>query len=164
MAVRSFSYDVFLSFRGEDTRYGFTGYLYNVLREREIDTFIDDQELNKGDEITKALEEAIEKSKIFIIVLSENYAYSSFCLNELTHILNFTEGKNDLSVLPVFYKVDPSDVRKHTGSFGEALANHEKKLKSNNMEKLQIWKMALHQVSNFVGHHFKDDGYQIIIT
>ena len=158
MALRSFSYDVFLSFRGEDTRYGFTGNLYNVLRERGIHTFIDDQELQKGDQITTALEEAIEKSKIFIIVLSENYASSSFCLNELTHILNFTEGKNDLSVLPVFYKVDSSDVGKHTGSYGEALANHEKKLNSNNMEKLETWKMALHQVSNISGHHFQHDG------
>ncbi|KRH08232.1 hypothetical protein GLYMA_16G137600v4 [Glycine max] len=158
MALRSFSYDVFLSFRGEDTRYGFTGNLYNVLRERGIHTFIDDQELQKGDQITKALEEAIEKSKIFIIVLSENYASSSFCLNELTHILNFTKGKNDVLVLPVFYKVDPSDVRKHRGSFGEALANHEKKLNSNNMEKLETWKMALHQVSNISGHHFQHDG------
>eukprot|EP00256_Glycine_max_P067197 XP_025981792.1 TMV resistance protein N isoform X4 [Glycine max] len=158
MAVRSSSYDVFLSFRGEDTRHGFTGNLYNVLRERGIDTFIDDEELQKGHEITKALEEAIEKSKIFIIVLSENYASSSFCLNELTHILNFTKGKSDRSILPVFYKVDPSDVRYHRGSFGEALANHEKKLKSNYMEKLQIWKMALQQVSNFSGHHFQPDG------
>ncbi|KAL2966523.1 hypothetical protein AAZX31_16G122400 [Glycine max] len=158
MAVRSSSYDVFLSFRGEDTRRGFTGNLYNVLRERGIDTFIDDEELQKGHEITKALEEAIEKSKIFIIVLSENYASSSFCLNELTHILNFTKGKSDRSILPVFYKVDPSDVRYHRGSFGEALANHEKNLNSNNMEKLQIWKMALQQVSNFSGHHFQPDG------
>ncbi|KHN11116.1 TMV resistance protein N [Glycine soja] len=158
MAVRSSSYDVFLSFRGEDTRHGFTGNLYNVLRERGIDTFIDDEELQKGHEITKALEEAIEKSKIFIIVLSENYASSSFCLNELTHILNFTKGKSDRSILPVFYKVDPSDVRYHRGSFGEALANHEKNLNSNYMEKLQIWKMALQQVSNFSGHHFQPDG------
>ncbi|KHN11123.1 TMV resistance protein N [Glycine soja] len=160
MAVRSFSYDVFLSFRGEDTRYSFTGNLYNVLRERGIHTFIDDDELQKGDQITSALEEAIEKSKIFIIVLSENYAYSSFCLNELTHILNnFTKGKNDLLVLPVFYIVDPSDVRHHRGSFGEALANHEKKLNSDNMEKLETWKMALHQVSNISGHHFQHDGF-----
>ncbi|KAH1151335.1 hypothetical protein GYH30_045032 [Glycine max] len=158
MAVRSFSYDVFLSFRGEDTRYGFTGNLYNVLRERGIHTFIDDDEPQEGDEITTALEAAIEKSKIFIIVLSENYASSSFCLNSLTHILNFTKENNDVLVLPVFYRVDPSDVRHHRGSFAEALADHEKKLNSNNMEKLQTWKMALHQVSNISGHHFQHDG------
>ena len=160
MALRSFSYDVFLSFRGEDTRYGFTGNLYNVLRERGIHTFIDDDEPQEGDEITTALEAAIEKSKIFIIVLSENYASSSFCLNELTHILNFTEGKNDPLVLPVFYKVNPSYVRHHRGSFGEALANHEKKLNSTNMENLETWKIALHQVSNISGYHFQHDGYE----
>ncbi|KAL2966538.1 hypothetical protein AAZX31_16G123100 [Glycine max] len=158
MALRSFSYDVFLSFRGEDTRYGFTGYLYNVLRERGIHTFIDDDEPQEGDEITTALEAAIEKSKIFIIVLSENYASSSFCLNSLTHILNFTKENNDVLVLPVFYRVNPSDVRHHRGSFGEALANHEKKSNSNNLEKLETWKMALHQVSNISGHHFQHDG------
>ncbi|KAG4912028.1 hypothetical protein JHK86_052461 [Glycine max] len=49
------------------------------------------------------------------------------------------------------------DVRNHTGSFGKALANDEKKFKStNNMEKLETWKMALNQVANFSGyHHFK---------
>ncbi|KAL2966540.1 hypothetical protein AAZX31_16G123200 [Glycine max] len=158
MAWRSFSYDVFLSFRREDTRHGFTGNLYNVLRERGIHTFIDDDEPQKADQITKALEEAIKNSKIFIIVLSENYASSFFCLNELTHILNFTKGWDDVLVLPVFYKVDPSDVRHHRGSFGEALANHEKNLNSNYMGKLKTWKMALRQVSNFSGHHFQPDG------
>lgn len=79
-----FTYDVLLSFRGEDTRYGFTGNLYKVLHDSGIHTFIDDEELQKGDEITTALEKAIEESIIFIVVLSQNYASSSFCLNELT--------------------------------------------------------------------------------
>uniref|UniRef100_K7MWS1 TIR domain-containing protein n=1 Tax=Glycine max TaxID=3847 RepID=K7MWS1_SOYBN len=156
----SFSYrftnDVFLSFRGKDTRHSFTGNLYKALSERGINTFIDDKKLPRGDEITSALEKAIEESRIFIIVLSENYAWSSFCLNELDYILKFIKGKG-LLVLPVFYKVDPSDVRNHTGSFGESLAYHEKKFKStNNMEKLETWKMALNQVANLSGyHHFK---------
>ena len=67
-------------------------------------------------------------------------------------------------VLPVFYRVNPSDVRHHRGSFGEALANHEKKSNSNNMEKLETWKMALHQVSNISGHHFQHDGYVPFLT
>ena len=56
------------------------------------------------------------------------------------------------------------DGGKHRGSFGEALANHEKKLNSNNMEKLETWKMALHQVSNISGHHFQHDGYVLFLT
>ncbi|KAK7364856.1 hypothetical protein VNO80_13600 [Phaseolus coccineus] len=150
-----FKYDVFLSFRGKDTRQGFTGNLYKALCDRGIRTFIDDHHLPRGDQITSELENAIQESRIFIIVLSQNYASSSFCLNELDYILRFIKHKGRL-VLPVFYGVDPSDVRHHTGSFGEALAHHEEKLNSYyNMEKLETWKMALHQVANLSGYHFK---------
>ncbi|CAJ1958404.1 unnamed protein product [Sphenostylis stenocarpa] len=156
----SFVYDVFLSFRGEDTRYSFTGNLYNALRDRGIHTFIDDEELRKGDEITSALEKAIEESRIFITVLSQNYASSSFCLNELAYILHCAKRKG-LLVLPVFYNVVPSHVRHHTSSFGEALAAHEKRFKAKsqdfelNMEKLEKWKIALREAADLSGYHFK---------
>ncbi|RDX75124.1 TMV resistance protein N, partial [Mucuna pruriens] len=133
-----FSYDVFLSFRGKDTRYGFTGNLYKALLDRGIRTFIDHKELQKGDLITSALEKAIQDSRIFIIVLSQNYASSSFCLNELAYILNFTNQKG-LLVFLIFHNVNPSDVRNHTGSFREALAGHKNKFKAN-LDKLETWK------------------------
>ncbi|XP_020222471.1 TMV resistance protein N isoform X2 [Cajanus cajan] len=163
MAVRScldaLAYDVFLNFRGSDTRHGFTGNLYKALHDRGIHTFIDDEELQRGEEITPALQSAIEKSKIAIIVLSNNYASSSFCLDELTYIVECLNRK-DLLVLPVFYNVDPSDVRYQKSSYGEALAKHEERFE-HNMEKLQKWKMALHQVANLSGFHFKyGDGYE----
>ena len=47
-------FDVFLSFRGEDTRLGFTSHLYNSLRQRGINTFIDDN-LQRGEEIFASL-------------------------------------------------------------------------------------------------------------
>jgi len=155
-----FRYDVFLSFRGKDTRHGFTGNLYKSLCHRGIHSFFDDHHLPKGDHISSELENTIQDSRIFIIILSENYASSSFCLNELDYILRFIKHKGRL-VFPVFYGVDPSDVRHHMGTFGEALAHHEKKLNSYyNMEKLERWKMALHQVANLSGYHFKH-GYTI---
>ncbi|KAL5173412.1 TMV resistance protein N [Glycine soja] len=110
-----FTYDVLLSFRGEDTRYGFTGNLYKALYDKGIHTFID-EELQRGDKITSTLEKAIQESGIFIIVLSESYASSPFCLNEVAYILNFIKGNGQL-VLPVFHNVDTSHVRHHTGSF-----------------------------------------------
>ena len=138
-----FTYDVFLSFRGEDTRYGFTGNLYKALYDKGIHTFID-EELQRGDKITSTLEKAIQESGIFIIVLSESYASSPFCLNELAYILNFIKGNGQL-VLPVFHNVDTSHVRHHTGSFEQ----------KNNVEKLDTWKMALHQAASLSGYHFK---------
>uniref|UniRef100_F6GW20 ADP-ribosyl cyclase/cyclic ADP-ribose hydrolase n=1 Tax=Vitis vinifera TaxID=29760 RepID=F6GW20_VITVI len=46
----------------------------------------------------------------------------------------------DQIVLPVFDHVDPSDVRKQKGSFGEAFANH--KINADE-EKVQRWKAAM---------------------
>ena len=99
MATPRFGYDVFLSFRGGDTRHGFTGNLYKALCNRGIHTFIDDEELQSGEEITPALQKSIEESRIAIVVLSQNYASSSFCLDELVVIL---DCKNKgLLVIPV---------------------------------------------------------------
>ncbi|XP_016203963.1 TMV resistance protein N-like [Arachis ipaensis] len=152
-------YDVFISFRGEDTRYGFTGNLYKALFDKGVHTFIDDEELQRGDEITPSLLKAIQESRIAIIVLSPNYASSSFCLDELVHILHCIKGNNRL-VLPVFYEADPSDVRHQRNSFGEAMAKHEEKFKSD-LNKVHKWKQALHQVANLSGYHFKHgDGYE----
>jgi len=151
---RRFTYDVFLSFRGEDTRYDFTGNLYKSLCDRGIHTFIDNEELQSGEKITAALVKAIEESRIAIVVLSHNYASSSFCLDELAAIL---DCKNKgLLVIPVFYKVDPSYVRHQKGSYGEALTKRQRRFEDT--QKVQKWEAALRQVANLSGDHFKE-GY-----
>ena len=164
----AFTYDVFLSFRGEDTRFGFTGHLYSALTDRGINTFIDDEELGRGKEITPSLLSAIEESKIAIIVLSKNYPSSSFCLDELAKILDCLKGKGRL-VIPVFYHVDPSDVRKQKGTYRKALAVQENKLKADkeklndNMERLHKWRTALKQVADLSGYHIRH-GYLLIFV
>ncbi|KAG6628089.1 hypothetical protein CIPAW_15G176500 [Carya illinoinensis] len=114
-------YDVFLSFRGEDTRNTFIAHLHHALLQNGIHTYIDEDELRRGGEISPALLQAIENSRLSIIVLSENYASSTWCLDELLNILNCKETKQQI-VLPIFYHVNPSEVRNQRGSFGEALA------------------------------------------
>ncbi|MED6221036.1 hypothetical protein PIB30_050619 [Stylosanthes scabra] len=144
----NYTYDVFLSFRGQDTRKGFTGSLYNALHQRGIHTFIDDEGLKPGEEITPSLLNAIDDSRIAIVVFSKDYASSSFCLKELVKILDCVDSKGRL-VLPVFYDVDPSDVRYQKGSYGVALAKHEKR---HNVEE---WRKALTKAANLSGCHFK---------
>ncbi|CAL9029496.1 unnamed protein product [Prunus brigantina] len=152
------SYDVFLSFRGEDTRNNFTGHLYTALCQRGLNTFIDD-ELRRGEEIAPTLIKAIQESMASVVVFSENYASSKWCLDELACILDCKESKRQI-VLPIFYKVDPSDVRNQRGSFGVALSRHEANFKSNNssssMDRVQRWRAALTQAANFSGWHFPD--------
>ncbi|KAI9076734.1 hypothetical protein K1719_041317 [Acacia pycnantha] len=97
-----YRYDVFLSFRGEDTRHIFTVPLYNALRRKGINAFIDDKKLGKGEEISPSLLKAIERSRVSIIVFSKNYATSTWCLEELAHIIQCKKEKNQL-VMPTFY-------------------------------------------------------------
>ncbi|XP_050369264.1 TMV resistance protein N-like [Argentina anserina] len=148
-------FDVFLSFRGEDTRRGFTSHLYNQLGFGQVlKTFIDDQELQIGAEISPKLLTAIRNSHLAIVVLSPNYASSTWCLDELATIIDSMEA-GDERILPVFYNVDPSDVRHQRKSFAEAFDKHEEKF-SGNPEKVVRWREALRKVANLSGWDAKN--------
>ena len=157
-STRRWDYDVFLSFRGEDTRYGFTGHLFHALCDNGFTTFIDD-DLQRGEQISAELLIAIKSARVSIIIFSQNYAFSSWCLDELVEILNCKE--NGQLVLPVFYKVDPSEVRKQEGNFKVALAEQEIKFK-NNIEKVQRWRAALNEAASLSGWHY-ENRYALII-
>ncbi|RVW86295.1 TMV resistance protein N [Vitis vinifera] len=146
------SYEVFISFRGEDTRKNFTDHLYTTLVANGIRTFRDDEELEKGGDIASDLLRAIEESKIFIIIFSTNYANSRWCLNELVKIFECTTQKQS-TILPIFYHVNPSDVRKQSGSYGDAFVDHEKDADEKKMEVIQKWRTALNQVASLCGLH-----------
>jgi hypothetical protein len=148
-SVSRWTYDVFLSFRGEDTRKTFTAHLYSALRRNEINTFMDDK-LRSGEEITPALLEAIQESEISIIVLSQNYASSRWCLDELLEILECRKTRKQ-QVLPLFYNVDLSEVRNQTNSIGKAFTQLEKRFKDE--MKVKGWKTALTEVANLSGMH-----------
>ena len=146
-------YDVFLSFRGEDTRNGFTGHLYEALCREGFNTFID-YKLPKGEEISEELRQTIELSMISIIIFSENYASSTWCLDELVKI--FECKKTGQLILPVFYKLDPSVVRKQKEKYGTTLIEHEEKFK-NNKEKVEKWRTTQTKVANLSGFHYEEE-------
>ena len=149
---RNRSFDVFLSFRGEDTRYSFTDHLFVSLEGRGIHTFRD-HKLERGEEIEQELLGIIERSRFSIIVFSERYADSKWCLDELTKIME-RRKENGQIVLPVFYHVDPSDVRKQIRSFGRAFAKHETTVDE---EKVQRWRAAMAEATNIGGWHVIKD-------
>ncbi|XP_065637059.1 disease resistance protein RUN1 [Quercus suber] len=154
-------YDVFLSFCGVDTRMNFTDHLYTALKQKGIITFRDDEKLERGKYISVELLKAIEESKYAIIVLSTNYAFSKWCLIELAKIVECME-KTKLTVLPVFYHVDPSDVRNQRGTLAKAFAKHEEDTKVNT-EDMQAWKAALKDVGHLSGWHVHDRHESIVI-
>ncbi|XP_008222689.1 PREDICTED: TMV resistance protein N-like [Prunus mume] len=59
-------YEVFLSFKGEDTRKSFTGHLYAALNRKGIYTSMDDEELERGKSISPELLKAIDESILLV--------------------------------------------------------------------------------------------------
>ncbi|KAK3187958.1 hypothetical protein Dsin_027519 [Dipteronia sinensis] len=147
-------YDVFLSFRGEDTRNTFTSHLYAALCRSKIETFMDDREVTTGDEISSSLLIAIRSSSLSIIIFSKDYASSSWCLNELLEILECHKTRGHI-ILPIFYHVIPSKIRKQTGTYVEAFAIHEERFKET--DKVQKWRTALADVTGIVGTVIEND-------
>ncbi|XP_059653196.1 disease resistance protein RPV1-like isoform X2 [Cornus florida] len=152
-----YSYHVFLSFRGDDTRNTFTDHLYTALLHAGIRTFRDDDGLERGKNIAVELNKAIQESRISIIVFSKDYASSRWCLDELLNILELKKTVGHV-ILPVFYHVDPSHVRNQTGSFAEAFAIHEERFKAEieereevGLDKIKRWKTALKEVADMAG-------------
>ena len=148
-------YDVFLSFRGEDTRNNFVGHLHDALRRSRINAFIDD-ELQRGERISLALEKAIEGSRMAIVIFSPTFASSTWCLRELVKILRNREAKGQM-VRPVFLNVDPSEMRKQTGFLAKIMAKHEECFGS---ETVQQWRDAIREAANLIGWH---SGYGCVL-
>ncbi|KAF3449346.1 hypothetical protein FNV43_RR10074 [Rhamnella rubrinervis] len=110
---------------------------------------MDDHKLERGDKISSTLVKAIDDSMIAVVIFSENYAGSTWCLDELVHILDCKE-RNGQTVLPIFYGIDPSTVRKQEGGYGVAFAQFEERFKAR-MEKVGQWRAALTEAANLSG-------------
>ncbi|KAM7470217.1 hypothetical protein LguiA_008400 [Lonicera macranthoides] len=152
--ISLYTYDVFLSFRGEDTRTNFTDHLYTALVDKGIRTFRDYDEIERGKSLKPELEKAIKESRISLIVFSENYAISRWCLDELVMILECRKINSRHVLLPIFYDVSPSEVRKQTGTIGEAFDRYKEELEL--MEKVNGWRAALKEVADLAGMELKN--------
>ncbi|CAA0403400.1 unnamed protein product [Arabidopsis thaliana] len=134
---------VFPSFSGKDVRRTFLSHLLKEFRRKGIRTFIDN-DIKRSQMISSELVRAIRESRIAVVVLSRTYASSSWCLNELVEIKKVSQ-----MIMPVFYEVDPSDVRKRTGEFGKAF--EEACERQPDEEVKQKWREALVYIANIAG-------------
>ncbi|XP_015962460.1 disease resistance protein RPP13 [Arachis duranensis] len=146
--VSHFKYDVFLSFRGY-TRLEFTDALYHALINRGIHTFRDNDELRIGEELEGALLEAIERSRMSILVLCDEYPTSKWCLDELVKIMECSGNGTKRPVLPVYFRVAKSDVQFQKNKYETAMAAHQVKGRYNH--KLEAWRSALSRVGKIYG-------------
>ncbi|XP_048140788.1 disease resistance protein L6-like [Rhodamnia argentea] len=144
-------YDVFLSFRASDTRVRFTDSLFHSLTDAGIRVFRDDEELRVGERIDGLLQRAIDNSRIYILVLSRTYASSPWCLRELTRIVaNTLESEGTKEILPIFFDVNPDDVKLKTPLYRDTIINLERNKKLSS-ELVDTWREALVKVTAIKG-------------
>ncbi|CDY29980.1 BnaC01g40280D [Brassica napus] len=141
-------HDVFPSFHGADVRKSFLSHLLKECGIKGINLFIDN-EITRGEFIGPELKKAIQGSRIAIVLLSKRYASSSWCLDELVEIMKCKEDLGQ-TVMPVFYEVDPTDVKKQTGDFGKVFKNT---CKGKTNEVTRKWSQALSKVATLAGYH-----------
>lgn len=106
----------------------------------------------KGDEIGEALAEAIQDSRISLVVFSKNYATSKWCLNELLKILECKKLHGQV-VIPVFYNTGTSEVRNQTGSYEKPFSHYEIEAINNESfaNTVSEWRAALAEAANIPG-------------
>nr|AXU93559.1 RPP4/RPP5-like protein [Arabidopsis thaliana] len=150
-ATSSSGSDVFPSFSGEDVRKNFLSHLLKELNRRSINTFMD-HVIERSCIIADALISAIREARISIVIFSKNYAASTWCLDELVEIHNCSKYFGQ-KVIPVFYDVDPSHVRKQIGEFGKVF---KKTCENKPADQKQRWVKALTDISNIAGEDLRN--------
>nr|KYP43256.1 TMV resistance protein N [Cajanus cajan] len=149
-SIQNYRYDVFMSFRGEDTRNSFVDHLYAHFIRKGLFVFKDDKRLQKGESISEQLRQAIKDSRVSIIVFSKKYASSSWCLDEMAAIADCKQQLKQ-TVFPVFYDVDPSDVRYQCGVYENDFDLHRRKKFEHDPDKIRRWERAMTDLANSVG-------------
>ncbi|KAG2303908.1 hypothetical protein Bca52824_032559 [Brassica carinata] len=144
----NWSYDVFPSFSGEDVHKTFLSHFLKELDGKLIIAF-KENEIDRSLSIGHELMQAIRDSRIAVVVFSQNYASSTWCLNELLKIVKCKKDLGQL-VIPIFYRLDPTHVRKQTGDFGD-IFNKTCEYKTEDAK--TRWRGALTDVVKILGYH-----------
>ncbi|KAF7848041.1 hypothetical protein BT93_L2349 [Corymbia citriodora subsp. variegata] len=141
------THDTFISYKQADTR-NFVSHLRVALERNKVRAFVD-LSLERGLEIGPAINEAIEQSRSAIVVISQTYASSPWCLEELNKILECKEKKGQL-VFIIFEAVDPREMREQSGPF-KRIGQSEKGFGQENADKIRRWRDALRKAGNLTG-------------
>lgn len=143
---------MFINFRGAQLRHSFVSHLVDALERHGVSFFVDANQ-SKGEKLEKIFNR-IEESKIALVVFSTGYTESAWCLQELVKIKELMdEGK--LVAIPIFYKVEPSQVKNLTGVFGESFWNLWRIQRDSHIIK---WKEAFRSIASKLGFNLSDHG------
>lgn len=147
----SSTHDIYLSFHGPDLPRVFLNHLHDHFARKGMTTF-KDQGIERGQTIGPEFVKAIRESRVSIVVLSANYASTSWCLDELVEIFKCNEASSgQMTVMPIFYKIGPSIVRTLYGTFGRDFI--EGTCQGETEEVKERWIKALAHIGSLRGEY-----------
>lgn len=144
--------DIFVNYSFEDIGKSFISHLLGALRRRSL-TIFDHTMLPIGYDGCSGLLNALEDSGKYVLVFSINYAFSIRCLDELVNNMDSFSKFDQRKLLPVFYKVEPSDVRNQQSPFKKAFKSHKVKFDRKSVWK---WRKALKDAGQLSGYSLQD--------
>ncbi|CAN0914202.1 Disease resistance protein RPV1, partial [Linum grandiflorum] len=103
------------------------------------------QRCRRGESIDEGIRRAIDNSNFYVVVLTENYASSPWCLDELVMIMDNC-GRGEEMVFPVFYHVLPDDV-----SGGGCYKLDGVHRRNYGQERVERWVEALDWIARIAG-------------
>ncbi|XP_048133498.1 disease resistance protein RPV1-like [Rhodamnia argentea] len=160
------TYDVFLSFRGLDTRYSIVEILYKNLLHNKVLAFRDDGIRSHGEGIPRELLVALHHSHIYIPFLSKNFASSTWCVHELVSMVKHQKSDGERRILPIFYDVERADVKLESNLYRDALNGH-RSLYPHDAERwdreLKEWEEAFRYVGDMKGYDLKANSLEEVI-
>ncbi|XP_022641644.1 TMV resistance protein N-like [Vigna radiata var. radiata] len=145
----SYIYDVLINFTGEDIHRLFVSHLNSVLSTVGLTTFLHHHNAVKSTHIQEPI---LSHCRVAIVVFTQTYSQSAWCLHQLQQIINWHETYFQ-HVLPIYYEIQPSDVRLQKGDFGKALEETaQQTFSGQELEHgMSRWSHALTKAANFFG-------------
>ncbi|GJU26760.1 Toll/interleukin-1 receptor domain-containing protein, partial [Tanacetum coccineum] len=111
---------------------------FQALKDKGIYTYKDDEKIQKGERISDDLFQSIENSKFYIIVFFQKLCILGMVFGRACQ--DYGVSKDNWA--PVFYDVEPIEVRKQSGAVKKAFFNNKKK------EVAEKWKGALKEAAD----------------
>ncbi|KAI4304217.1 hypothetical protein MLD38_039762 [Melastoma candidum] len=131
-------HDVFINHRGVDTKARAAGLVYDYLRWGGFHPFLDAESLKPGERNPEAIDKAIHRCEVGVLIFSPNYGESLYCLDELVQLME--TGK---PLLPIFCDIEPSELR--VG---------ERQVQRSSVEQAKKWADALEEAKGITGLRF----------
>ncbi|XP_047154415.1 disease resistance protein RPV1-like [Vigna umbellata] len=143
-------YDVLINFTEiEDIRKKFVSHLDSALSANGLTTLLHHENALQPLHIQQPI---LHLCRVAIVVFTKTYSQSAWCLHQLQQIIEWHQTYSR-HVLPVYYEIEPSDVRLQKGDFGEAFkaTAHQTFSEQQLEDGVSRWSHALTKAANFFG-------------